>query len=160
MTQDVAQEAFVLAWRRLPHLQAENPKTENGRAFVTTLDEMTYAGRPGSPVLLPGKEGYRLRPGGGLGAYFIESGGQSFEVEKLSELVWAYTTPATPQELTRLGFPQGASARHVVVKVAGNARGVQTHRISRLTTATWIDSNGHERTLQFISLQGVHRRST
>ncbi len=146
----------LMSWSDV--MTAEKPAVQNGKAFVTTTDEMKFDGRPGEPVKVLGKEGYRLKSDGSLGDYFIETAGQMFSMVRLSDTVWTYTSPATAQELTRLGFPAQASARHVVVKMVANEQGVETHRISRLTTATWIDNTGAERTLQFISLQGVHRR--
>jgi hypothetical protein len=37
-------------------------------------------------------------------------------------------------------------------------QGLETHRISRVTTVSWQDKEGQERFLQFVSLQGHHRR--
>ena len=36
--------------------------------------------------------------------------------------------------------------------------GVETHRVSRVTTVSWKDKDGAERTTQFVSLQGYHKR--
>jgi len=66
--------------------------------------------------------------------------------------------PAAEQELARLRFPKGASGRHVVVKVVATEQGVETHRITRVTTLSWKDNGGQERVLQFVSLQGYHKR--
>ncbi len=38
------------------------------------------------------------------------------------------------------------------------AQGAETHWISRLTTVSWKDKAGKERWLQFVSLQGYHKR--
>ena len=57
-----------------------------------------------------------------------------------------------------MGFPKGAAGRHVVVKVITNEAGVETHRISRVTTVSWRDHEGKERWSQFVSLQGFHKR--
>jgi hypothetical protein len=46
----------------------------------------------------------------------------------------------------------------VVVNVVAKEEGVETHRISRITTATWTDTAGQQRVVQFINLQRVHRR--
>jgi hypothetical protein len=35
---------------------------------------------------------------------------------------------------------------------------METHRISRLTTVSWKDKEGKECWLQFVSLQGFHKR--
>ncbi len=37
-------------------------------------------------------------------------------------------------------------------------KGVETHRISRVSTVTWTEKNGKERSLQWLSLQGYHKR--
>ena len=93
-----------------------------------------------------------------LGDYFIEISGQTNRMVKVGENVSSYITPADAQELGRLGFPNDASGQHVLVKVVTNEQGAETHRITRLTTVTWKDQEGKERTLQFVSLQGHHRR--
>jgi hypothetical protein len=35
---------------------------------------------------------------------------------------------------------------------------VETHRITRITTVTWKDKEKADRALQFVSLQGYHKR--
>jgi hypothetical protein len=77
---------------------------------------------------------------------------------KLGDNVWSYAAPAAGQELIRLGFPKGASGQHVLVKVITKEQGIETHRISRVTTVSWKDKEGKEQTLQFVSLQGYHKR--
>jgi hypothetical protein len=138
-------------------VKASNAKVEGNRAYVTTTVEMTFEGTP-RPIKIEGKEGYFLNKDGGLGEYFIETYGQTYRLAKLSDNVWAYAAAANEQELSRLGFPKGASGQHVVVKVVSKEQGVEAHRISRVTTVAWKDKDGKEQTLQFVSLQGRHKR--
>ena len=139
-------------------MKAEKPVREAERAWVSTEDVMVFEGRTGAPFKVPGKEGYRLKPDGTLGEYFIETFGQTYRMQKLAEGIWTYATDASGQELSQMGFPRGAAGRHVVVKVVTNEAGVETHRISRVTTVSWRDKEGKERWLQFVSLQGYHKR--
>ncbi|MFC2163821.1 hypothetical protein ACFLT2_02345 [Acidobacteriota bacterium] len=139
-------------------MEVGGSEIEGDRAFVSTIDEMTFEGDQIPPFKVQGKEGYYLRKDGGLGAYFIETAGQMYRMVKVGENVWSYTTPAATQELSWLGFPENASGQHVLVKVVTNEQGVETHRISRLTTVNWKDNEGKEQVLQFVSLQGYHRR--
>lgn len=139
-------------------MKAENPVVEKNRAFVTTADEMTFEGGRIPPMKVSGREGYTLNADGSLGEYFIETYGQTFKMQKLSDNVLAYTVAATPQELARLGAVKAVSAQHVLVKVITFEQGIETHNISRLTTVRWKDANGVERTTQFVSLQGQHKR--
>ncbi len=139
-------------------MKAENPVVEKNRAFVTTTDEMTFEGGRIPPIKVPGREGYTLNTDGSLNEYFIETYGQTFKMQKLSDNVWAYTVSATPQELARLGAGNAVSAQHVLVKVITFEQGVETHNISRLTTVRWKDASGREHTTQFVSLQGQHKR--
>jgi hypothetical protein len=136
---------------------AEKPEVKGDRAFVSLTDEMTFEGR-NEPFAMRGTEGYFLKKDGGVGDYFIETAGQIKRMVRLGENVWTYATAASAQELGQLGFPQNASGQHVLVKVVTTERGVETHRISRLTTASWKDKDGTERWLQFVSLQGFHKR--
>ena len=45
-----------------------------------------------------------------------------------------------------------------MVKVVTREKGVETHRITRVTTVSWKDQDGKERWLHFVSLQGFHKR--
>ncbi len=139
-------------------IKAEKPEVKGDRAYVSTTDEMTFEGGKIPPFKVQGTEGYFLKKDGGLGDYFIETFGQVNRLAKLQDNVWSYATPATEQELVRLGFPKAATGQHVVVKVVGKEQGVETHRVSRLSTVTWTDKGGKERVSQFVSLQGYHKR--
>jgi hypothetical protein len=139
-------------------LKAENPVVEKNRAFVTTNDEMIFEGGRIPPMKVAGKEGYLLNSDGSLGEYFIETYGQIYKMQKLGENVFAYTVPAAPQELARLGAANVLSAQHTLVKVVTFEQGLETHDISRLTTLRWKEASGKERTTQFISLQGRHQK--
>jgi hypothetical protein len=141
-------------------MTAGRPEVKGDRAYVTTADEMTFDGAKGPPFKVEGAEGYYLAKGGGLGDSFIEAHGQVHRLAKLGDDVWTYAAPAAEQDLARLGFPKGASGRHVVVKVVTTERGVETHRVSRVTTVSWKDKGGTERALQFVSLQGYHKRQS
>jgi len=132
-------------------------EVKDGRAYVTWVNEQTFGeGRP--PRKTEGKEGYILTKDGKPGDYFVETFGQTTIMVRLGENVWTAATPAAPQELARLGFPKGATGQHVMVKVVTKEQGVETHRISRVSTVTWTDKDGKERVTQFVSLQGHHRR--
>jgi hypothetical protein len=141
-------------------VKAGGAKVKDGRAYVTTVDEMTFEGAKGPPLEFECKEGYFLNKDGGLGDYFIETNGQVRRLAKHGTNVWTYATPAVEQELAQLGFPKEASGQHVVVKVVTSEQGVEAHRISRVTTVSWKDKDGKERTLQFVSLQGHHKRQS
>ena len=139
-------------------MKAQNPVRNAARSWVSTEDVMVFEGRAGAPFKVPGKEGYRINADGTLGEYFIETFGQTYRMQKLAEGIWTYVTDASAQELSQAGFPRGAAGRHVVVKVVTTEAGVETHRISRVTTVSWHDKEGKERWLQFVSLQGYHKR--
>ena len=139
-------------------IKAEKPEVKGDRAYLSTTDAMTFEGGKIPPFKVQGKEGYFLKKDGGLGDYFIETSGQTNRMVMVGDNVWSYTTPAAAQELSRLGFPNDASGQHVLVKVVTKEQGVETHRISRLTTVSWKDKEGKERWLQFVSLQGFHKR--
>jgi hypothetical protein len=141
-------------------LTAEKPEVKADRAFVTTTDEMTFEGGRIPPFKVQGREGYFLKEGRGLGDYFIEMSGQTNRMVKVGDNVWSYTSPAAAVELSRLGFPKDASGQHVLVKMVTVEQGIETHRITRLTTVTWKDRGGNERWLQFVSLQGFHKRQS
>lgn len=139
-------------------MKAENPVVEKDRAYVSTVDEMSFDGGRIPPMKAPGKEGYMLNKDGSLGDYFIEMFGQTIKMNRLDKDVYVYTVPANPREFAALG-DKFISASHVLVKNVVVAEGVETHHISRLTTVRWKDAEGKERAMQFVSLQGQHKRS-
>ena len=139
-------------------MKALTPDLQNDRASVSTIDEMTFIDSKAPPFKVEGREGYYFAKDGGLGDYFIETYGQVHRLSKLEKNVWTYAAPAADQELARMGFPKVASGQHVVVKVVTTESGLETHRISRVTTVTWKDPQEAEQTMQFVSLQGYHRR--
>jgi hypothetical protein len=141
-------------------MKAERAELKEDRAVVMTTDEMSFEGGNIPARKVEGKEGYFLDKDGGLGDYFIESFNQVHRMARLADHVWSYAMPAAEQELIQLGFPKGASGQHVIVKVVANEQGVETHRVSRLTTVTWKDKEGNQQALQFVSLQGHHKRQS
>ena len=145
-----------MAWTDI--IKGENPMVKGDRAYITTTDEMSFEGGKIPPMKIKGTEGYFINQSGSLGNYFIESFGQTYLVLKLSDNVWTYTMPATPQELAQLGFSKVISGQHVIVKVISQEEGKETHRISRVTTVRWKDVEEKERWIQYISLQGFHKR--
>ena len=140
-------------------LEADQPQVEGERAFVITAGEMVFAGAKIPPLKVRGREGYFLKKGGGLGDYFIETFGQVYRMHKIGDNVWTYAAPADPRELAALGFANVATAQHVLVKVVNREQGTETHRITRVTTVNWKDKEGKERWLQYVSLQGFHKRA-
>src|SRR5260370_20501461 len=139
-------------------MTAGNPTAQSDRAFVTTSDEMVFKGGRPEPMKVSGSEGYLLNQDGSLGDYFIKTSGQEFRMHQLGENVWAYTAKASEAEAGQLGIPKGGSAIHVLGKVVTKEGGVETHRITRLTTATWKEADGKDRSAQFVSLEGAPKR--
>ena len=139
---------------------ASDPKIADGKAFVVTKDEMKFEGAP-KAQLFEGSEGWFVNADGSLGDYYLESGGAITRMHEIDDGVWVYAAAATAQEIGMFGLPAGAIAKHVLVKVVGTEDGHETHRITRVTTASWKEKDGkggHEKTVQFTSLKGFHRR--
>ncbi len=139
-------------------IKAENPTVAADRAYVTTTDELVFEGGRIPPTRVPGTEGYLLNRDGSLGDYFLEVFGQTYRMQKLGKDTWAYVTEGHPREFAQLGAERVLSAQHVLIKVVTFEQGVETHNVSRMTTVKWKDAGGKERTTQFVSLQGQHKR--
>ena len=133
-------------------------EVKDGRAFVPMVSAITFDGAKEPGPKIEGKEGYHLTKDGALGDYFIETAGRVHRVTRLGDNVWTYTKDATEEELTETGFPKGATGQHVVVKIVTRAADAETHLVTRLTTVNWKDKESKEHWLQFVSLQGFHRR--
>jgi hypothetical protein len=119
---------------------------------------MTFEDESISPMTFVGTEGYFIDEDGRLGDYFFEIYGQVFRMQKLAADAWAYSMPVTPAELGMLGLPPASSGQHVMVKVVTTEGGVETHRITRVSTVRWTDETGEEHWSQFTSLKGYHKR--
>ncbi len=154
---DEAGEAVkLMSWTDT--IQAENPQLDGEQAYVLTTGEMVFDNPNIPPLKIAGKEGYFLLPNGSLGDHFVETNGQVSKSTQLGENVWISVTPASAQDLASYGLPNVSSGQHVMNKVVTSEAGVETHRITRITTVTWTDEAGQERSTQFVSLQGFHQR--
>ena len=141
-------------------IKAENPQMDDEQAYVLTTSEMVFDGSDAPPVQFTGKEGYFLMPDGSLGDYFIETFGQIAKSTQLGENVWISVTPASAEDLASYRLPNDSSGQHVLVKVVTSEEGIEIHRITRVTTVTWTDQAGQDRSIQFVSLQGFHKRQS
>jgi hypothetical protein len=133
-------------------IQAEHPQSDGEQAYVLTTGEMVFDSSNIPPMKIGGEEGYFLLPDGTLGDYFVETNGQIAKSHQLSENVWISVTPASSQDLASYRLPNVASGQHIVNKVVTSDAGVETHRITRVTTVHWTDLAGQERSTQFVSL--------
>jgi hypothetical protein len=138
-------------------LEAQNPVVKDGQAYVTTIDNMIFEGNI-PPQKVTGKEGYYLNEDGSLGDYFMEMAGQTLKMIEIDQDVWTYTSPVNPYEYSIMGFTNVIYAKHVLVKVITREDEIETHRISRVTTVHWTGKDNEGQWIQFISLQGIHRR--
>ena len=139
-------------------VKAENPQLDGDQAYVLATDEMIFEDSNIPPMKVTWKEGYFVLPDGTPGDQFIETFGQTTRVIQLSENVWTSATQAHAEELASLGFPNVTSGQHVTTKVVSHEKGIETHRVTRVTTVNWMDQAGQDRWIQFVSLQGFHQR--
>jgi hypothetical protein len=139
-------------------MTAANPIVKDGKAYVETVDRMTFEGGNIPPQEVRGTEGYFLNKDGSPGDYYFENFGQVIKMVRLNKYTWVYATPAVPGRLGFLGFPNVISGRHVVVKEVTEENGAEVHRISRVTTVNWKDPNGAVKWKQFVSLKGCHKK--
>jgi hypothetical protein len=139
-------------------ITAENPVVKGDRAYVTTTDEMVFEGGRIPPRKVQGTEGYFINRDGSLGDYYFETYGQVYRMQRLGKDTWAYTIAADPRELAQLGFSNATYGQHTLIKVVTSEQGIETHRISRVTTVNWKDTEGKDRWIQFVSLQGFHKK--
>lgn len=134
------------------------PTLEKDRIVVNVIYEMKFI-EPKYPTRKTTfKEGFFLKGDGSLGEYFIDMNGSIIRMIRLAEDVWTYTAEASSQELGMLGFPAGSTGKHVLVKVITRDGEKMAHRITRVSTVKYKDKTGQTKTLQYVSMQGVHER--
>lgn len=139
-------------------VQAANPRIDGNRAFILATDQMVFEDNNIPPMEVSWQEGYFLKPNGSLGDQFTETNGQITRMIQLSENVFTSASPASSQELASYRLPNISSGQHIMNKVVTRDEGLETHRITRVTTVNWTDSAGQDRSTQFVSLQGFHQR--
>jgi hypothetical protein len=145
----------VEGYRWTDTVEATRPRVEGDRALVSTTCTMKLPG--GGSRTLDGEEGYFLHADGSLGDYFLVMAGKTVHMPKLVDRVFCYSLDADPGEFHALGFPSDVHGTNVMVKVVVDEGGVETHRLTRVTTLQWKEADGTPRTLQFTSLKGWHR---
>ena len=143
-------------WRDV--LTASDARIENERALVSTVDRITFDDRRTPPMTVRGAEGYFLTRNGAPGRYFVEVKGTTYRARKVDKNTWVYVMTLSPADLVRLGFERPLAGRHTIVKAVTEEDGVETHRITRLSTVNWEDAKGRSRWTQYVSLVGMHRR--
>ena len=137
---------------------AGNPTAEDGRAYVSVIDYMTFQ-PPIPPQTVEWIEGYTVNDYGNAEDRFMEMNDRVTILYQVGESTWAYSTAADTNELVTFGFTHIVSGQHDFIKVERFTEGVETHYVSRTTTVEWRDEGGQIQTTQWMSMQGFHRRS-
>ncbi|MBN1212332.1 MAG: hypothetical protein JXA92_07115 [candidate division Zixibacteria bacterium] len=139
-------------------IKLENPVVQKDRAFAHSTDNMYFEGGHIPPMKVEGTEGFFINEDGSIGEHYFETYGQIYRLNKLGENCWAYAAAANPQEMAMLGFPNVTHSQHILVKEITDEEGVETHRITRVTTVSWKDTEAKKHWLQYVSLQGFHKK--
>jgi hypothetical protein len=131
--------------------QVVQTKTE----AAVVLDEAMRFDNPRIPAMrFSLKEGYLLDDKGAPTTYFIEVQGKRMLVQSLGSDTFVYNTQPEAQELARMGFTNVRNSLHTMVKVVTTVGGLETHKITRLTTVVLADGKHY----QFVSLAGTHQK--
>jgi len=129
---------------------------EADRASVEVTDVMTFGdGTERTSVM---REGYLKEPGTDQAANrYYQFDDTMVVYHQLSPHDWTFWTEPTEGELWALGFnpAQVVSASHVTTR---STTELGTDHVTRVTTIVYNDDTGQPRAIQFVSLQGTHRR--
>lgn len=104
------------------------------------------------------KEGYFLNEDGGVGDRYVEFFGNVRRLKQVSPTTWVYSIPMATAEFKQMGFNRAVAGEHVVIMVERKESGIDTRRLTRITSVVERDASDQEKTVQFISLQGFHKR--
>lgn len=135
-----------------------DPVLQADRTYLSCTDTMTFDGMT-QPIVVTWTEGFMLEPDGSVGPRYFEQRGQIVVENQIAPGIFSYAQTATSQELAQLGFTNSTEGGHVTVKVVTTDEGIDTERITRISTVKWTDAAGAVQTTQMTTMQGWHRLS-
>jgi len=106
------------------------------------------------------KEGYFLTDTGEVDERYVEYFDTLIRLKKISDTTWVYSIPMATPEFDQMGFNSAIRGEHIVIMVDQKESGVDTRRLTRITSVVHKDDDGNETTTQFVSLRGFHRRAS
>lgn len=106
------------------------------------------------------KEGYFLTNKGDIEERYVEYFDTLIRLKKISDTTWAYSIPMSTPEFPQMGFENAIRGEHIVIMVDQKESGVDTRRLTRITSVVHKDDNGKDTTTQFVSLKGYHKRAS
>jgi len=145
-------------------IEAKDPTVQNGRAFVSVTDTMTFPG--GGHTTIPWTEGFHVNPDGTAGARYFAYQIPNVPAEEtlenaLNPTSATFDTDVSDRDIQQLGF-SGRNVtykKHTTVKQVVTNGNVETDVITRFTMISWKDAAGAQRSRQFVSMTGFQTRT-
>ena len=138
-------------------LICDKPTRVGNKTIVEFHAESTFPGQSRTRKR-QWKEGYFLNDEGGLADRYVEYFGTVYRLKQISPTTWVYALPMASTEFAQMGFPGAIRGEHVIIVSEQTESGVDTRRMTRLTSVVHKNKDGKEITTQFVSLRGFHKR--
>ena len=146
-------------------IKAENPVQQDGKAFVSATDEMTFSN--GGTGTYHWQEGFYVNPDGSAGKHYFVYQIPNVPPQETIEIPLAeigavtFDNDVQDYELKELGFAdkEVTFKKHSTVKNTVTVGSLETDVITRFTTISWKDAAGAIQTRQFVSRNGTQSRT-
>ncbi len=144
----------AISW--MDTLICESPVINDTLAYLTVKSKMIFDNPQIQPYNMEFQEGFELSENNELMHYFQYMEGKFYE-KKINENTYIISQPISQFELGQLGFTSAKSAYNTTIKIVVSVNGQEVHQISRISTLI-IQNNDREETIQFVSMNGYHKK--
>ncbi len=144
-----------------------DPNVNQQRAFGLVTDIMTYVVPAGIPVTtVHFTEGYKIQADGTAGEHYFtfkNAAGQVIETieNQLAPNLWSYESPVDLKFFADIGINESnvVLAKNMTVKSISIEGTAEIQTVSQMTTLVWKADDGSIKSKQFVSMNGIHRRT-
>lgn len=144
----------AISWKDT--LRTDKPIINDSLAFVNIKSIMVFDNPQIPNYNMSFKEGFKIKNSKIDTHFFTTMGIETIET-KIGDNTYVISQEISPFELKQLGVNSAISATNTTVKVITLENQIEVHRISRISTIT-IEHNSEQKTVQFVSLKGFHKR--
>jgi hypothetical protein len=144
-----------------------DPNINQQRAFGLVTDIMTYVVPAGIPVTtVHFTEGFKIKADGTTGEHYFtfkNADGQVIETieNQLAPNLWSYESSVDLKSFAGIGINESnvVLAKNLTLKSISIEGAAEIQTVSQTTTLIWKGDDGSIKSKQFVSMNGIHRRT-